>query len=97
LILRNGAPRGSNGKSGDQPGADGGIYPEDSPQNQRRRALGHQQQTFVGGAARFLHKGTNGRWKYVVSSADLARYDAQVEALFTPDLAHWVANGWGKR
>ena len=69
----------------------------DAMKAQGEMLLGHQQQTFVGGAAQFLHKGTNGRWKDVVSSADLARYDAQVEALFTPDLAHWVANGWGKR
>jgi aryl sulfotransferase len=55
--------------------------------------LSHQQRAFVGGAARFLHKGTNGRWKDVVSSADLARYDAQVEARFTLDLAYWVSNG----
>jgi aryl sulfotransferase len=51
------------------------------------------QRTFDGGAARFLHKGTNGRWKDVVSSADLARYDALVEVLFTPDLAYWVSHG----
>ena len=58
--------------------------------------LAHQQRTFDGGAARFLHKGTNGRWKDVVSNADLARYDAQVKAHFTPDLAHWVSNGRGR-
>jgi aryl sulfotransferase len=54
------------------------------------------QRSFIGGTARFLHQGTNGRWQGVVSAADLARYDAQVEALFTPDLAHWVSNGRGK-
>jgi hypothetical protein len=32
----------------------------------------------------------------VVSDADLARYDAMAEALFTPDLANWVSNGQGK-
>jgi aryl sulfotransferase len=55
--------------------------------------LPHQQRAFVGGAARFLHKGTNGRWQGVVSDADLARYDAMAEALLTPDLAYWVSNG----
>jgi hypothetical protein len=47
----------------------------------------------VGGAARVLHKGTNGWWEGVVSCEDLARYDAMVETLFTPDLAYWVSNG----
>ena len=46
-----------------------------------------------GGATRFLHKGSNGRWLDVVSSADLARYDAQVNTHFTFDLAYWAANG----
>jgi aryl sulfotransferase len=67
----------------------------DAMKAQGETLLGAVQRTFVGGAARFLHKGTNGRWQGVVSSADLARYDALVEALFTPYLAHWVSTGRG--
>jgi aryl sulfotransferase len=65
----------------------------DAMQAQGEALLPNLQRTFDGGAARFLHKGTNGRWKDVVSSADLARYDALVEVLFTPDLAYWVSHG----
>jgi aryl sulfotransferase len=63
---------------------------------QGQELLPNTHTTFVDGAARFLHKGTNGRWQGVVSSADLARYDAQVEAFFTPELAYWVSNGRGR-
>jgi aryl sulfotransferase len=45
------------------------------------------------GSQRFLHKGTNGRWKGVVSDADLAAYDAAVEKEFTPALAAWLEGG----
>ena len=48
--------------------------------------LPHLHRAFDGGAARFLHKGTNGRWQGAVLSADLARYDDQVEALSRPIL-----------
>ncbi len=63
---------------------------------QGQELLPNADKSYVGGAARFLHKGTNGRWEGAVSSADLALYDAQVEALFAPDLAHWVSNGRSK-
>jgi len=46
-----------------------------------------------GGPSRFLHKGTNGRWRDVVSEADLARYHEAVAREFTPSLARWVEHG----
>ena len=45
------------------------------------------------GGQRFLHKGTNGRWRDVVQPNDLARYEARVAAEFPPTLANWIANG----
>lgn len=45
------------------------------------------------GAARFLNKGANRQWQDVVSSADLARYDALTEMHFAPDLARWLEHG----
>jgi aryl sulfotransferase len=63
---------------------------------QGQELLPNAHRAFVGGAARFLHKGTNGRWQGTVLSADLERYDAQVAAFFTPGLAHWVSNGRAK-
>jgi aryl sulfotransferase len=65
----------------------------DAMRAQGEALLPNAHRGWDGGASRFLHKGTNGRWQDVVSSTDLARYDAQVKAFFTPDLAYWVANG----
>lgn len=45
------------------------------------------------GPARFLNKGTNGRWQSVVSSDDLRRYEAQVKKHFAPELARWLEHG----
>jgi aryl sulfotransferase len=68
----------------------------DAMKAQGQELLPDAHSAFVGGAGRFLHKGTNGRWQGVVSSAALARYDAQMEAYFTSDLAYWVSNGRGR-
>jgi aryl sulfotransferase len=65
----------------------------DAMKAQGETLLPNADRTFIGGAARFLHKGTNGRWQGIVSSADLARYDAMLETHFTPALADWVSNG----
>lgn len=45
------------------------------------------------GSGQFFNKGTNGRWRDVVSKVDLARYDSLVKEMFTPDLAHWLEHG----
>lgn len=49
--------------------------------------------TFEGGAERFLFKGTNGRWRDVLTEEDLALYDAKVQAKFTSGLAVWLEHG----
>lgn len=46
-----------------------------------------------GGAQRFIHKGTNGRWQDCVSKEDLVRYDTLVKQHFTPALAKWLESG----
>ena len=43
--------------------------------------------------SQFFFKGTNERWRNVVSDEDLALYDAKVEALLSPACARWVAEG----
>lgn len=48
---------------------------------------------FEGGIKGFIFKGTNGRWKDVLTAAELAAYDAQVKALLSPDAAAWMASG----
>jgi len=46
-----------------------------------------------GGPARFLHKGSNGRWRERVPAEDLARYDEVVAREVSPSLARWVEHG----
>ncbi len=45
------------------------------------------------GYERFLFKGSNERWRGVLSEEQLARYDARVKAELDPALADWLANG----
>jgi aryl sulfotransferase len=45
------------------------------------------------GAQRFLYKGTNGRWKDVLTPADLDAYAKQVKAELSPGLAAWLEGG----
>lgn len=47
---------------------------------------------FEGGADRFLFKGTNGRWRGVMSPDDLTLYEAAADRL-TPGLARWIEGG----
>jgi aryl sulfotransferase len=55
--------------------------------------LPHMQMTWDEGARRFLHKGTNERWRGVVSDEDLADYAAAVRTHFSPALAAWLEGG----
>jgi aryl sulfotransferase len=57
------------------------------------RLLPNSAATFEGGAGRFLYKGTNGRWRDVLSPDDLALYEARAAASFSPDCARWVEEG----
>ena len=48
---------------------------------------------FAEGAQRFFNKGTNGRWRDVLTAEDLASYEAKVRQEFTPELAVWLEGG----
>lgn len=48
---------------------------------------------FQGGAQTFINKGTNGRWREVLTEDDLKLYHAAVARELTPDCAHWLENG----
>ena len=48
---------------------------------------------FQGGAQRFFHKGTNGRWRGVLTEDDLAMYAAAVARELSPDCHHWLERG----
>ena len=47
---------------------------------------------FEGGSDRFFFKGTNGRWRDVLTSDDLALYEAAASKL-DPELRDWLENG----
>jgi aryl sulfotransferase len=49
--------------------------------------------TWKGGAQTFINKGTNGRWRDVLTEEDLALYPLAVARELTPDCAHWLENG----
>jgi aryl sulfotransferase len=48
---------------------------------------------FDGGPARFINKGTNGRWRDVLTDDDLARYARLAQTRFSPAAARWIENG----
>jgi len=48
---------------------------------------------FKNGAASFFNKGTNGRWREVLSAEEIARCDAVAAERLTPDCAHWLRTG----
>ena len=48
---------------------------------------------FEGGGGNFMNKGTNGRWKDVLSAADIAKCDEEAAKHLSPDCAHWLKTG----
>ena len=50
--------------------------------------------SFKGGSDAFIFKGTNGRWRDVLTSEDLALYEAASARVLSPDCAAWLEAGW---
>lgn len=48
---------------------------------------------FEGGAQRFLFKGTNDRWRDVLTAEDLELYEAAAARTLTPELKLWLEKG----
>jgi aryl sulfotransferase len=46
-----------------------------------------------GGTDTFFHRGTNGRWRDVLSSEELKLYDMAAERELMPDCRRWLENG----
>ena len=46
-----------------------------------------------GGAKTFINKGTNGRWREVLSPEESAKYENRAAAELDPACAHWLATG----
>ena len=49
--------------------------------------------TFEGGAQTFIHKGTNGRWRDVLSPEEVRKYEDLALRQLGPDCARWLATG----
>jgi len=47
--------------------------------------------SFFGGAKSFINKGTNGRWRDVLSADEVAEYEAKALAELGPECAAWLA------
>jgi aryl sulfotransferase len=48
---------------------------------------------FLGGGGTFINKGTNGRWKDVLSAAEIKKCDDVAAANLSADCAHWLRTG----
>jgi aryl sulfotransferase len=55
--------------------------------------VGDFQRLFEGGAESFLFKGTNGRWRGMLTEGELQRYQDRVQELLAPEAAHWLEHG----
>lgn len=48
---------------------------------------------WVHGVESFMNRGTNGRWKAVLTAEESAEYEAKALAELGPECAHWTASG----
>jgi aryl sulfotransferase len=46
-----------------------------------------------GGSDSFFHKGTNGRWRDVLSTVELRLYDTAADRALTPECRSWLEQG----
>lgn len=53
--------------------------------------------SFRGGAQTFINKGTNGRWRDVLSKEELALYDAAADRVLSHECRLWLENGGSHR
>lgn len=69
-----------------------GVTLEAMRNDAARRDAGISE-SFHGGANTFFFKGINGRWKGVLSTDELAMYQAAVSRNLSPDAARWLEHG----
>ena len=55
--------------------------------------VGDMSHDFKGGAHTFINKGTNGRWRGVLTNEDLVLYARAMSATLPPDCAKWLESG----
>jgi len=71
------------------------ILEYSSLQHMKMLAARNQQlaKVFKGGGATFINKGTNGRWRDVLTLEDIAAADAAAAEHLSADCARWLATG----
>ena len=77
-------------------GADGAPITlpfESMRSNARRMAPGGERNRSRKDTKNFFHKGTNGRWKGVLSDEQVAAYDSLARRELGEDLADWLEFG----
>ncbi len=58
------------------------------------KVVGDMSFGFRGGAQTFINKGTNGRWRDVLTADDLTLYEAAKARVLAPHCATWLERGW---
>ncbi|MDQ3397477.1 MAG: hypothetical protein M3511_06845, partial [Deinococcota bacterium] len=53
-------------------------------------------QVWTEGAQTFFFKGTNGRWRDVLSPEELELYDAKAAEVLTPECRAWLEGGFSR-
>ena len=59
----------------------------------RADALKGYDERFEGGARSFFYKGTNQRWRGVLTDEELSRYEKRVSEVLDPEAARWLERG----
>jgi aryl sulfotransferase len=59
----------------------------------RPAEIGDFDRVFQGGAESFLYKGTNGRWRDVMTADELAQFDRTARERLPADAIAWVNRG----
>lgn len=59
----------------------------------RADALKDYDEVFEGGASSFFYKGTNERWRGILSEEELSRYEQRVSEVLEPAAARWLHQG----
>jgi len=65
----------------------------DSMKQKAEQFVAGAEHSFKGGPQTFINKGTNGRWRDVLTEDDLALYHAAVARELSPDCVMWLENG----
>ncbi len=55
--------------------------------------VGPLEALFKGGGKTFINKGTNGRWRDVLTATDIQKYEKAASENLAPDCASWLATG----